>query len=581
MRHARLTAITRAATLLALALALAACAAPLRRFPLAPPLTVDPDTQPFSPPPKPYFSGFYGDGADQILLRPVARFFAVDPARESVNVNALDEVPDSSWYQNRAPADAPAARPAGPCDAPPLDPATPWTVTGAKPNGANPGFIVRDAAGRRFLLKFDTADQPQRATAADVIGSRLTWAAGYFAPCNRIVTFDAATLTIGDGATAEGPLGEKTPLTREHIAATLALAPVQPDGRYRAASSLFLPGRPLGPFRYEDTRPDDPNDVVEHDDRRELRAAKLLAAWLNHFDAREQNSLDIWIETAPDTGYVRHYMLDFGDTLGSTWPIAGMSERLGHSHYFDFNWLARDFFSLGARRRPWEQRQLPADRGATFGYFDADHFDPEAWKPGYPNPAFLRMSERDAAWMARKLARLTRADIAAAVREAQLTEPAWQAWLIDTLEARLRKILERYLARLSPLDRPALERDAGTTALCLEDPLPISGVVAHHRRSYSALAYDADRPGPPRALPSLPRPATPGGAPAGVCAALPDSPPIPQEIPAYFVVDLSAATLGDDAPPPPPARVHLVRLPDGSWHVAGLERPPRSRPPRL
>ncbi len=571
-----------AAIAVAISLLCAGCADGLRRFPLADPLTVDPDTQPFTPRPADYFSGFYGDGGDQILLRPIARFFAVDPAGESVNVNALDEVPDSSWYQNRKGAldlDA-AAVAAGACDSPPLDPSQAWTVIGAKPNGANPGFMIRGSDGERYLLKFDSVNQPQRATAADVIGSRLYWAAGFNAPCNRIVTFDAATLVIGEGSTAEDEQGKEIPLTRAHIEQALDRAGAQPDGRYRAAASLLLPGRPIGPFRYEDTRKDDPNDVVEHDDRRELRGAKLMAAWLNHFDAREQNTLDIWVEVEGGAGYVRHYYLDFGDTLGSLWSIAGMSERLGSSHYFDFNWLARDFFTFGTQKRPWELRRLPKERGGVFGYFDAEHFDAERWKPGYPNPAFLRMSERDGAWMARKMARITRADIEAAVREGQLTEPSWEAWLVDTLEARLRKVLERYLTRVSPLDRPSLAQDARGATLCFEDPLVLSGLRLHTLRTYTALAYALDERTPARPWPAAHALADPEAhSPPGVCVRLPLRASAAQEKPAYFVVDITAKTQDNGATPALPTRAHLYLLGGGEWRLVGIERPLNLRPP--
>ena len=60
---------------------------------------------------------------------------AVDPAGESVNVNALDEVRDSSWFTNRIgrfPMTPEQVR-RGPCQGPPLDPNSTWTVAGAKP----------------------------------------------------------------------------------------------------------------------------------------------------------------------------------------------------------------------------------------------------------------------------------------------------------------------------------------------------------------------------------------------------------------------------------------------------------------
>ena len=40
-------------------------------------------------------------GALRVVVSPISRFWAVDPAGLAANVNALDEVPDSSWFQNR------------------------------------------------------------------------------------------------------------------------------------------------------------------------------------------------------------------------------------------------------------------------------------------------------------------------------------------------------------------------------------------------------------------------------------------------------------------------------------------------
>ena len=50
----------------------------------------------------------------------------------------------------------------------------------------------------------------------------------------------------------------------------------------RVMASLSTPGRIIGPFRYEFTRSDDPNDLIPHDRRRDLRGLAVLFAWLNH-----------------------------------------------------------------------------------------------------------------------------------------------------------------------------------------------------------------------------------------------------------------------------------------------------------
>src|SRR5690606_19865668 len=84
----------------ALAAPLAGCGHAPGRFPLRAALWRDPDEVPFAPAPREYVSPMVWDVGDQSVFYPLTRLFAVDPAGESVNVNALDEVPDSSWFEN-------------------------------------------------------------------------------------------------------------------------------------------------------------------------------------------------------------------------------------------------------------------------------------------------------------------------------------------------------------------------------------------------------------------------------------------------------------------------------------------------
>ena len=68
------------------------------------------------------------------------------------------------------------------------------------------------------------------------------------------------------------------------------------DGSYRAVAARALPGRVLGGFRYHGTRPDDPNDIVPHEHRRELRALKVFGAWTNLVDMKAGNTLDTLVD---------------------------------------------------------------------------------------------------------------------------------------------------------------------------------------------------------------------------------------------------------------------------------------------
>ena len=317
------------------------CSCAARPYPVAQPMWVDDDRHPYAANPPVAFSPFGWDAADNLVFRPISSTFAVRAQREAVNVNAVDEVPDSSWFTNRIGRRpmSPAEVARGPCVKPSPEVAFPWKVTGAKQDGANPGFQITAANGTRYLLKFDDANQLERASAADVVGSKLYYAAGFHVPCNRIVTFRAEQLTVPESASA---VAGKV-ITRERVDALLKLAPHRADGSFRAMASEWLSGKPIGPWTYDGVRPDDPNDVVNHEDRRDLRGSRLLGAWLNHFDARAQNTLAMFIPVEKGTGYVEHYIIDWGDTLGSIWDWDPISRRLGYNYYFDLSAGVNDF----------------------------------------------------------------------------------------------------------------------------------------------------------------------------------------------------------------------------------------------
>jgi hypothetical protein len=541
-------------SLLRASLALLCSCAAARPYPLAPPMTVDDDRHPFLPQPPVAFSPFGWDAADNLAFRPMSSTFAVHPRHEAVNVNAVDEVPDSSWFTNRIGQTpmSPEEVARGPCVKPSPEVAFPWKVTGAKQDGANPGFQITAANGVRYLLKFDDANQPERATAADAVGSKFYHAAGFHVPCNRVVSFRAEQLVVPESASAlQGKV-----ITRERVDELLKLAPHRPDGSFRAMASEWLAGKPIGPWNYDGVRVDDANDVVNHEDRRELRGSRLLGAWLNHFDARAQNTLAMWLSVPDGRGYVEHYILDWGDTLGSMWDWDPISRRLGYTYYLDLGAGMNDFVTFGAIERPWERAKF-GPTGPTLAYFSDVDFDATSWKAGYPNPAFDAMSERDGAWMARIMTRFDDATIDKVVQEARFTDPVATTELARILKARRDKTLARYLSVLSTLTAPRLEVAEGKTRLCLSDVAP--GAAAASEATAVALLEGGARPE------WLPTDGTGGKA----CTVLPTTSQ------RYLVVDVRRPGRKS------PARVHLARDSgdDAPWQVVGLERPDHYQPP--
>ena len=125
-----------------------------------------------------------------------------------------------------------------------------------------------------------------------------------------------------------------------------------PDGTYRAVAARAVPGRVLGGFRYHDTRPDDPNDVVPHEHRRELRALKVFGAWTNLVDMKAGNTLDTLI-SENGKSVVRHYLQDVGSAFGTgALGPHDSGRRMGAAVEGDL--AVKRLVSLGFYLQPWQ-----------------------------------------------------------------------------------------------------------------------------------------------------------------------------------------------------------------------------------
>lgn len=566
----------RAPVALALALALHGCGArAVHRFPLRDVVWVDHDTRPFGGPPTGFYSSYTWDGADNAVFRPLAEFWLFETSREALNVNALDEVPTSSWYTNRLAAAlmTPEEVARGACADLNDELPGPWTIVGGKPDGANPGFQILDANGVRYMMKTDGHLQPERPGGADVIGALIWHAAGFSVPCNRVVIFERSILELDPEATVERTDGTEEPLTEEAVERVLSSATRLSDGRFRASVSQFIDGRPIGPWRYVGRNEDDPNDAIPHEHRRELRGQRVLSAWTDHIDSRQENTMAAWVGTDDEHGFIRHYMIDFGDLFGIIHAWDTLARRFGHSGYLDLQHILTDFLTLGLVDRPWQHASYGA-AGVTLGYYDVRRFEPDQWRPGYANNAYDRTTEADAAWMTRIVARFGDEHIRAMVERGRFSDPLVASELTRILIARRDRILERWLTRLSPLAWPTVRRaEDGTADLCMQDLAVFSGIRGARRRRYGAAAWAGN---PLRAieLPAPPRKEEGSWA----CVPLPGVRGASDVTPGYLIVDLITRT--PERETTYPARVHLYAFGSGRFRIVGLERPSDGEPPR-
>ncbi len=566
-------------------LALGACSGGEPRFPLRDPLWRDTDMSPVyarcheepqpnephhvSCAPAPFDAPVYWDGADNMFFRPLSETVGLATSGESVNVNSLDEVPDSSWFTGRIgvrPLGAAELRKNACADEELLDPDHAadgsWLIDKGKTSGSTPGFRITVPGKGKYLVKVEALGLPERQVAATVIGEAVYYAAGYNVSCEQALLVRPSVFRLKPGLRAtKGNFGDEYDFDEQALEDLFAKSNKH-GGRLRVSASAWVRGYVLQQFRYEGTRSDDPNDVIPHEDRRELRGARLLAAWIDHFDSREGNSLDTWITDAkggkPDAspGHVLHLQIGTSAALGSVWDFEPISRRLGYSYVLDWSDLFSDFFTLGAVTHPWDTaKKTPGFE--TFGYFNVRDFDPERWKNEYPNPAFSRMTERDGAWMARILAHFTRPTVRALAEMAQFEDPANTDYLESALDGRLDKVLERYLTRLSPIADVTVE---GSDVLCGVDLAEWRGL-----RDKAAFRYFARRLGGPW----LPVERRPGGK---VCVALPHVAPdggAPDDAPSRYV-----RVRIDDGVARAPLVVHLYDLgPARGYRLVGLERP--------
>jgi hypothetical protein len=424
----------------------------------------------FTPAPSETTKNYTRQNVDDAYFKRADQAMALAPHVPAGDVNSLDEIPDSSWFQSRVGHRAVTAEEVGHGSeiGTAIDVDHDLTIVNVKREGAEGGFVVDDANGARFLLKLDPIGHLGLATGADAVGARLIWALGYNVPDDRIVTIDPARLVPKDDKTAK------------LMVATLAIVARTPDGKLRALASRWIEGEILGPSLWTGTRKGDLNDLIPHEHRRTLRALRVFFAWINNSDAKTGNSIDTFVvEPGALGGLVKHYLIDFGTTLGtggsdlaSGWWVPGTWHVLREvSHGLD------DDYSLGQNgvrriRREREGDYLLAGLGPKV--------NPWSFNFNLTNQAFRNLDYADAAWAARQLIGFSDDQLAAAAA-ASGWEASDQARLVRRLHERRDDIVRRIFDRATSLGSP---RIAGR-CICMEDLAVTHGFATEAGRTYS------------------------------------------------------------------------------------------------
>jgi hypothetical protein len=485
------------------------------------------------------------------------------------DVNTIDEVPDSNWFTNRA-----GSRPItleemyrGPSDDSGPAPGK-WTVS-QKSNGVSPGFTITDERNRRYFVKFDPPGFPELGTGAEAVVTRLFHALGYYVPQATVGTLRRENLVIGRDAMVRLPNRRIRKMRMSDIDEQLRRAERNPDGSYRVILAEGLAGKSLEGFKYEGTRSDDPNDVIPHENRRELRGLRVFSAWINHTDAKAINSLDTLI-SENGRAVVRHHLIDFNAALGSA-GIGLRERRDGYEYLAETGPTFKALPAFGFYLRPWLTIHYPSYRG--IGRFESKRFVPEEWRPRVPNPAYVRSRPDDTFWAARKLMAISDDLIRAAVKAGHYSDPSAEDFLAGALIERREKIGRAWLTTVNPIVDPSLSGDGVLTfrniAVDLNfAPAPPGYQIAWFRFDNStgestaigeSKVSDARATAPPDALRRVvPDTTLPGGR-------------------GQFVrVDISA-TGGTFTSWASPVRVYFRRMQDG-WKLVGFDRMPDAPP---
>ena len=199
----------------------------------------------------------------------------------------------------------------------------------------------------------------------------------------------------------------------------------------------------MGIWEFYGRRNDDPNDRVRHEHRRELRGLRIISSWLNDADRSAKNTLAVYT----DEQYIKHYLLDMGSTLGANGANPHRPVH-GKAYLIDPRYMIAAVPQLGFHQFSWDTVSTRFQYRET-GYFESDLFNPGKWVPTHPNPAFEKMTLRDAFWGVKVVSSFSNEDIVAIVETGEISNPEAEKYLVETLIQRRDKIISHWSKKIT------------------------------------------------------------------------------------------------------------------------------------
>ncbi len=401
-------------------------------------------------------------------------------------VNTLGEVMDSSWYTNRhgkrRMSREELVRGAGDAQPPLQD--QPWRALAVKQYGNRPGILMVDSQKQLYLLRFDPPDYLEMSTGAEMVSSKIFYALGYNVLENYIVYFPRAQIVPSEAGEQITSMGEKRDLTDEDLDSFLKTVAVDRQRGYRAVATRIPVDwdKLVGNFQFFNTRSDDPNDIVPHEHRRDLRGLFVFSAWLNNNWILPTATVDVLV-VENDIPFIRHFLIDFTRTLGSG-DKRPKTAREGNEPMWDRGPTAKNVIGLGIYTPRWERANYSKFR--SVGHFEYETFEPEKWVGNQRLAPFENRLPDDTYWAAKQVMAFSDEDLQALVGTGQYSDPEAAAWIVRSLAGRRDRIGQAYISKVLPLDNFRVEIDE------LEfDDLAVSHGFAP-QRNYRAIWYRFD-----------------------------------------------------------------------------------------